>query len=69
VLLSGARRNPPRAAVAAAFIALVFHTLLYADFLEDPFTWALLWIGVALGYAPLPRLRPEPARSEALATA
>ena len=30
------------------FIALVFHTLLYADFLEDPVTWVLLGIGTAL---------------------
>jgi O-antigen ligase len=49
-LLRGARRNPARAAVAAAFVALVFHTLLYADFLEDPETWALLGIGIALAY-------------------
>jgi O-antigen ligase len=49
-LLRGARRNPARAAVAAAFVALVFHTLLYADFLEDPETWALLGIGIALVY-------------------
>jgi O-antigen ligase len=46
-------RNPPpwwlvgRAAVAAAFTALAFHTLVYAAFLEDPLTWALL--GVAIG--------------------
>ena len=26
----------------------VFHTLLYADFLEDPITWTLLAIGAAL---------------------
>ena len=29
----------------------MFHTLLYADFLEDPVTWALLGIGTALAYA------------------
>ena len=29
-------------------MALVFHTLLYADFLEDPITWTLLGIGIAL---------------------
>ena len=30
--------SPRRSAVAAAFTALVFHTLLYAAFLEDPLT-------------------------------
>jgi hypothetical protein len=29
----------------------VFHTLLYADFLEDPVTWTLLGIGTALAFA------------------
>ena len=47
-LLRRARGDPARAAVAAAFLALVFHTLLYADFLEDPFAWTLLAIGVGL---------------------
>ena len=51
VLVKGARTDPPRAAIAAAFLALVFHTLLYADFLEDPVTWTLLGIGTALAYA------------------
>ena len=44
-LLRGARGDPARAGIAAAFVALVFHTLLYADFLEDPFTWTLLGVG------------------------
>ncbi|MGP0048293.1 MAG: O-antigen ligase family protein [Solirubrobacteraceae bacterium] len=47
-LVRGARDDPVRSAVAAAFVALIFHTMLYADFLEDPTTWALLAIGVAL---------------------
>jgi O-antigen ligase len=51
VLVRGARVDPPRAAIAAMFLALVFHTLLYADFLEDPETWVLLGIGTALAYA------------------
>ena len=48
-------RGPPpwwlvgRAILAAGFAALVFHTLAYAAFLEDPLTWALL--GIALGLA------------------
>jgi putative inorganic carbon (hco3(-)) transporter len=44
-----------RSAVAAAFLALVFHTLVYAAFLEDPLTWALLGIGTALAAAAAPR--------------
>ena len=37
-----------RAAVAAAFCGLIVHTWGYAAFLEDPLTWALLAIAVAL---------------------
>jgi putative inorganic carbon (HCO3(-)) transporter len=48
VLLRGARRDGTRVAIAAAFIALMFHTELYADFLEDPLTWTLLALGTAL---------------------
>ena len=48
VLFRGAGRSPPRIAVAACFAALVLHTWVYADFLEDPFTWTLLALGVAL---------------------
>jgi O-antigen ligase len=51
-LIRGARGDPVRAAIAAAFLALVFHTELYADFLEDPFAWTLLGIGLALVYRP-----------------
>jgi O-antigen ligase len=48
------RRGPPaaatvaRAAVAAAFCALVVHTLIYAAYLEDPLSWTLLAVGAAL---------------------
>ncbi len=48
VLFRGAGRSPPRIAVAACFAALVLHTWTYADFLEDPFTWALLGVGLGL---------------------
>jgi O-antigen ligase len=48
VLFAGARRSAPRIAIAACFAALVLHTWTYADFLEDPLTWTLLGIGVAL---------------------
>ena len=47
-LLSGARSWWPRAVIAACFVALVVHTWLYAAFLEDPITWTLLGVGVAL---------------------
>jgi O-antigen ligase len=47
-LFEGAGRSPPRMAIAACFAALVLHTWAYADFLEDPVTWTLLGIGVAL---------------------
>jgi O-antigen ligase len=47
-LLRGAAARPARAAVAAAFLALVLHTWLYAAFLEDPLAWALLAVGTAL---------------------
>ncbi len=48
VLFRGAGRSPPRIAIAACFAALVLHTWAYADFLEDPFTWTLLALGIAL---------------------
>ena len=48
VLFRGAGRSPPRIALAACFAALVLHTWTYADFLEDPFAWAILAVGVAL---------------------
>ncbi|MBB4663315.1 O-antigen ligase family protein [Conexibacter arvalis] len=52
-LLRGAAATPARAGVAAAFAALIVHTLVYAAFLEDPLTWALLGIGSALAAQPL----------------
>jgi putative inorganic carbon (hco3(-)) transporter len=50
-LARGAREDPVRAAILAAWLAFVFHTMLYADFLEDPVPWALLAIGTALAVA------------------
>ncbi len=58
VLFEGAGRSPPRIALAACFAALVLHTWTYADFLEDPFTWALLALGVALARASRADARP-----------
>ena len=40
-----------RAALAAMFVALLVHTMAYAAFLEDPFTWVILAAGASL--APL----------------
>jgi hypothetical protein len=40
----------------------VLHTWTYADFLEDPLTWTLLGIGVALARA---QQSPEPAEVSA----
>ena len=51
VLFRDAARAPPRIAIAASFAALVLHTWIYADFLEDPLTWTLLGIGVACARA------------------
>ena len=57
----GAGRSPPRIALAACFAALVLHTWTYADFLEDPFTWALLAIGRRCrGRLARRRRRPQP---------
>jgi hypothetical protein len=67
-LVRRSRGDPARSAIAAAFVALVFHTMLYADFLEDPSTWALLGVGVALAVAPR-RQMPGPAAPEAGASA
>jgi putative inorganic carbon (HCO3(-)) transporter len=54
----GVRDSVARSAVAAAFLALLFHTLVYAAFLEDPLTWALLGVGTALAAAAAPRRAP-----------
>jgi O-antigen ligase len=64
VLLRGARGDPVRAAIGAAFLALLFHTMLYAAFLEDPLTWALLGVGAELARlqaAPVAEARRAPA--------
>jgi O-antigen ligase len=68
VLFAGAGRSPPRIALAACFAALVLHTWTYADFLEDPMTWTLLGIGVALALASAPESLPRsPAGAEPVA--
>jgi O-antigen ligase len=45
-----------RAALAAMFVALLVHTMVYAAFLEDPFTWVILAAGASL--APCAQLGP-----------
>jgi O-antigen ligase len=65
VLFTDAGRSPPRIAIAACFAALVLHTFTYADFLEDPLTWTLLGIGVALAGS----AEPAPERAPAGETA
>jgi len=61
-LRGAVRARPPpvfallRVITAAAFTALVVHTLVYAAFLEDPLTWVLL--GLAAGGL---RTLPQPA--------
>lgn len=60
----GLRERPPpvvalaRVAIAAAFAALVVHTLVYAAFLEDPVTWVLLGLAVALTLGPRSERQP-----------
>lgn len=54
-----------RAAVLAAFVALLVHTLAYAGFFEDPITWTLLAVGASLAAAsPARPAEPAPAVRE-----
>ncbi|MDQ2631593.1 MAG: O-antigen ligase family protein [Actinomycetota bacterium] len=46
-----------RAAVLAAFIALLVHTLSYAGFFDDPITWVLLAVGASLAHSTAPAVR------------
>ena len=48
--------SPPlvaRAAVLAAFVALLVHTIAYASFYEDPITWVLLAAAASLAAVPV----------------
>ncbi len=54
-----------RAAVLAAFVALLAHTMAYAGFFQDPITWVLLAIGASL--AAVPRTASPGGDSEAAA--
>ncbi|HEY5199211.1 MAG TPA: O-antigen ligase family protein [Solirubrobacteraceae bacterium] len=63
----GVRGSPARVAIATAFVALVLHTMAYADFLEDPITWTLLGIGAALAAGN--RRAPPPGAAPAVGAA
>jgi O-antigen ligase len=54
-MTAGIRGSPARAAVLAAFVALLVHTMAYAGFFEDPITWVLLAVGASLASAPAVR--------------
>jgi O-antigen ligase len=56
VFADGGPYRVARAALATMFVALLVHTMVYAAFLEDPFTWVILAAGVSL--APLAQLGP-----------
>ena len=43
-----AELTPARIGLAAAFIALLAHTIGYAAYLTDPLTWAMLAVGGVL---------------------
>ncbi|MEZ5076493.1 MAG: O-antigen ligase family protein [Solirubrobacterales bacterium] len=68
-MAAGMWRGPPqgtgigRAAVLAAFVALLVHTLSYAGFFEDPITWVLLAVGASL--ASRAQLLPDRGRGDA----
>ena len=61
--------TPARIGIAAAFSALLVHTIGYAAYLTDPLTWALLAIAGVLaaemGAGDFPRSGTDVAASEA----
>jgi hypothetical protein len=49
----GPDRGPPpaaRAALLAAYVAVLVHTLTYAGYLDDPVTWVILAVGYSLAF-------------------
>jgi putative inorganic carbon (hco3(-)) transporter len=60
------RPSVARAAVLAAFVALLVHTMAYAGFFEDPIAWVLLALGASLAAASQPRV-VEPCRDTSAA--
>ena len=63
-----AERRLARGAIAAAFTALVVHTMAYAAFLEDPLTWTLLGAAIGLRFSSAAAVR-LPAAADAAARA
>jgi O-antigen ligase len=65
--LSGSPTAPAmaRAAVLAAFAALIVHSMAYAGFFEDPNAWVLLAAGASLAHAAPPPPRNRPSRVSA----
>jgi O-antigen ligase len=55
-----------RAALAAAYCALLLHTMVYAAYLEDPLSWILLAVAANLRMAP-PDTAPEASDERVLA--
>ncbi|HEX6687298.1 MAG TPA: O-antigen ligase family protein [Solirubrobacterales bacterium] len=51
--LVGMHQVVARAAVLAAFTALLVHTMAYAGFYEDPIAWVLLAVGASLAGRPV----------------
>jgi putative inorganic carbon (hco3(-)) transporter len=68
-LFRGARGDPYRVGIAAAFLGLLLHTMLYADFLEDPVTWMLLAVGGSLAVAARSATAPKDTRHHLRAVA
>jgi O-antigen ligase len=68
-LFRSARGDPYRVAIAVAFIALLLHTMLYADFLEDPMTWTLLAVGGSLSLAARAAMAPADSKHRLRAVA
>jgi hypothetical protein len=51
--LSGGFYTVALVALTASFAALVTHTMMYAAFLEDPFTWVILAVGLGVVRRPV----------------
>jgi O-antigen ligase len=68
-LFRGIRGDPYRVGIAAAFLGLLLHTMLYADFLEDPVTWTLLAVGGSLAIAARSAAAPKDSKHHPRAVA
>ena len=66
--------TPARIGIAAAFCALLVHTIGYAAYLTDPLTWTLLAVGAVLaaeagaGGWPSHTVEPESAAAPTVAS-